>query len=192
MRSSEPLWFGFERGLTSPLHEPLNNSLEWVPPTPGEPLRDMRVCKRTPKLGLKQQFIASHPPSNWSTKDVIAHLRAWQQVSFARLEAAQFNQEPEFPGWLAGLDPESEDYREEFNLQIFESNRGQTWLNVHKSWREGFLRFLELGEAIPDDALIDAERYPWLKGSALSAVLLGSYDHHREHLEETVNYSAND
>ena len=63
----------------------------------------------------EEQITAPHLPSNRSIKDVIAHLRAWQQVSIARLEAALLNREPEFPKWLAGLHPESEDNRDKYN-----------------------------------------------------------------------------
>ncbi len=55
----------------------------------------------------EEQITAPHLLSNLSIKDVIAHWRAWQQVSIARLEAALLNKEPEFPQWLGGLHPES-------------------------------------------------------------------------------------
>ena len=71
------------------------------------------------------QLTAPQLPSNWAVKDVIAHLRAWQQVSIARLEAALNNGEPEFPDWLAGLQPESEEHLEQFNVRIYEANRDQ-------------------------------------------------------------------
>lgn len=130
------------------------------------------------------QITAPHLPSDLSIKDVIAHLRAWQQVSIARLEAALLNREPEFPKWLAGLHPESEENRDQYNDWIYQTYREQPWSSVHQVWREGFLRFLELAEAIPEKDLLDVGRYPWLEGYALSAVLQGSYGHHHEdHLE---------
>jgi hypothetical protein len=132
----------------------------------------------------EEQIMASHPPSNWSVKDVIAHLMAWQQVSLARLEAAQLDKEPLFPDWLAGLDPESEEDREQFNARIYETYHQQPWPRVHQNWRDGFLRFLTLGERVPESDLWDAEKYPWLKGYPLFAVLQGSYEHHHDdHLE---------
>ena len=135
------------------------------------------------------QITAPHLPSNWSIKDVIAHLRAWQQVSIARLEAAQLNKEPVFPNWLSGLDPESEEDRDQFNARIYETYHNKSWSRVHPDWRDGFLRFLELGEAIPENDLLDAERYPWLKGYSLFAVLQGSYEHHHEdHLEPLLDW----
>ena len=48
-----------------------------------------------------EQITAPHLMSDWSIKDVIAHLWAWQQISIARMEAAVLNREPEFPKWVA-------------------------------------------------------------------------------------------
>jgi len=132
----------------------------------------------------EEQITAPYLPSNLSIKDVIAHLKAWQQISIARLKAAQLNQEPVFPDWLAGLDPESEEHRDQFNARIYETYHEQPWLQVHQDWRDGFLRFLKLGEEIPENDLLDTEKYSWLKGYSLFAVLEGSYEHHHDdHLE---------
>ena len=137
----------------------------------------------------EEQITAPHLPSNLSIKDVIAHLRAWQQRSVARLEAALLNREPEFPRWPAELDPDSEDDPAQINAWIYETYREQPWSSVHRDWREGFLRFLELGEAIPEKDLLDAGRYPWMEGQPLSLVLLGSYEHHHEdHLEPLLTW----
>ena len=123
-------------------------------------------------------------PSDWSIKDVLAHLRAWQQVSIARLEAALDNTEPELPIWLAGLSPDSDEYLEKFNDWIYQAYRERPWANVYQVWREGFLHFLELAQAIPEQDLLEAGRYPWLEGNPLIAVLRGTYKHHHdEHLQ---------
>jgi hypothetical protein len=127
---------------------------------------------------------APHLPSNLSIKDVVAHLRAWQQVSIARLEAASLNREPVLPAWLMGLDPESESDRDSFNSRIYETNREIPWKIVHQDWRTGFLQLLELAEGIPENELLDSSRYPWLKGYSLLDMLEGSNEHHHvDHLE---------
>jgi hypothetical protein len=132
----------------------------------------------------EEQIIAPHLPTTWSIKDVIAHLWAWQQLSIARLEAALLNREPEFSMWPAELDAESEDDLDQINAWIHETYHERPWSNVHRDWRGGFLRFLELAEAISEKDLLAAGRYPWLEGQPLSLVLLGSYEHHHEdHLE---------
>lgn len=119
-------------------------------------------------------------PSNLSIKDVLAHLMAWQQRSIARLEAAQFNREPEFPAWPADLDPESDDV-DQVNAWIYQIHHEQSWSNVHRAWRDGYLRFMALGEAIPEGDLLVVGRYPWMDPYPLATVLVASYEHHEEH-----------
>ena len=115
---------------------------------------------------------------------MIAHLQAWQQISISRMEAALLDREPEMPEWLAGLDPDLDTNLDMYNARIYQANRDLPWSRIHRAWREGFLHFLELAEAVPEENLLDPEKYPWLKGYPLIAVLQGSYNHHHiEHLE---------
>jgi hypothetical protein len=129
----------------------------------------------------EEQITARQLPDNWSIKDVIAHLRAWQQRSIARLEAALLNRAPEFPTWPAEFDPEAEDQPHDLNAWLYATYRDQPWSSVHRDWRAGFLRFLELGAAIPEKDLLDTGRYPWMEGQPLALSLQGSYEHHHEH-----------
>jgi hypothetical protein len=132
----------------------------------------------------EEQIITRSLPSDLSIKDVIAHLRAWQQVSIARLEAALQDRDPAYPAWTAGLPPDSEENLENFNERINLDSRAQPWASVHQTWKDGFLRFLELAGAIPEADLLEVDRYPWIEGYALFGVLQGCYEHHHEdHLE---------
>jgi len=137
----------------------------------------------------EEQLTAPLLPSHWSIKDVIAHLRAWQQRSIARLDAALLDREPEFPKWPTAIDPDSEESPDRVNAWIYETYRERPWSSVHQDWREGFLRVLELGEAISERDLLDAERYPWMRHYPLALVLLGTYEHHHlDHLEPFLTW----
>ena len=48
----------------------------------------------------EEQITTPHFELDWSIKDVMAHLWAWQQISIARVQAAQQDHEPEFPKWI--------------------------------------------------------------------------------------------
>ena len=134
--------------------------------------------------GLSSEFISAPlTPSEWSIKDVIAHLRAWQQRSIARMEAAVHNREPVFPTWSAGLDPELEASTDQVNAWIYAAAHDQSWPVVYQNWKTGFERFLELAQVIPERDLLDGGRYPWLSGHPLAFILVASYDHHQEHLD---------
>ncbi len=131
--------------------------------------------------GLSEaQITTPRTPSGLSIKDEVAHLRAWQQRSIAHLEAALHNREPEMPPWPTLPDPEAEAVLDLTNAWIYETHRDQPWSSVYREWRDGFLRFLELGEAIPESDLLAAGRYPWLEGHPLTIVFQGSYEHHHD------------
>lgn len=130
------------------------------------------------------QAIAPDLPSNWSIKDTVAHLMAWQARSIARVEGALHNREPEFPVWSAAFEPEAEADTDLVNAWIYEYYSDQSWSAVYQNWSEGFRRFLEAADRISEKDLLDGDRYAWLNGYPLAVVLLGSYDHHQEHLEK--------
>ena len=133
----------------------------------------------------EMQIVTTHlPQSEWTIKDLMAHLGVHQRRSIARLEAGLKHVEPVFPGWPAGLNPDNSDEDlQKINAWIFSTNRDRTWNAVYQDWRNGFLRFLELGEAVSEDDLLTAGIFPWMDGEPLSLVLTSSYEHHHEHYE---------
>lgn len=139
------------------------------------------------------QITAIPKPGELSIKDEMAHLWAWQQRSIARMEAGRNGEESKMPAWWPDATvtrPDATDAHEvttnQVNAQIYEIYRDRLWPEVYAQWRAGYLHFLELGEAIAESALLDASRYAWLNGYSLADVLLGSYDHHQEHLEKLL------
>jgi len=130
----------------------------------------------------EEQVTAPYLPANWSVKDVIAHLWAWQQISVVRAEAALQDREPEYPRWS---DPEEENV-DRTNAWIYETYRDKPWSDIYADWKAQFLRYLGLTKEIPEKDLLEHGRYAWMGKYALSASLLGSYDHHQEHIEKLL------
>lgn len=147
--------------------------------------------------GLDDVQITTPPqPGEFSIKDEIAHLWAWQQRSIARMEAGANNEEPQMPAWwpdatVTRPDPTipHEEITDQINAQIYEANRHRPWAEVYQQWRADFLHFLAVSERVSEAALLDPSRYAWLNGYSLADVLLGSYDHHHEHLEKWLDRS---
>jgi len=131
----------------------------------------------------EQQLTQPQYPSKLSTKDIVAHVHAWQKVSVARLEAAASDREPQFPEVPAEFDLATENDVDGINAWFYETYRDQPWSTIHRYWSDGFLRLLKLGEGITERELLDSGRYAWLNGYSLAAVLIASYDHHKEHLD---------
>ncbi|MEO6457497.1 MAG: ClbS/DfsB family four-helix bundle protein [Chloroflexia bacterium] len=135
----------------------------------------------------EEQITVPQPSSGWSIKDDLIHLWGWQQVSVARMEAALHGKEPEYPNLaeMAGPDPEGGNV-DRANAWLHETNRGKPWSSVYGDWKAQFLRFLDLSEQVPESDLLPIGKYTWLEHYPLSAVLIGSYEHHVEHLEELL------
>jgi hypothetical protein len=124
---------------------------------------------------------------DWSIKDVIAHLWAWQLISIARMEAGLQDREPEFPKWIIELGKDWEEDADRVNALTFETNHEKPWSEIYRNWKNGFLRFLEAGKEISERDLLDGDRYRWLKGYSLAFIFVASYDHHQEHLEKLLD-----
>ena len=133
---------------------------------------------------LEEQITSPQFDLEWSIKDVMAHLWAWQQISIARLEAGKLDLEPQYPAWIMSIGDDWEENADQVNALTFENNHAKPWLEVSQNWKNGFLQFLELGNQISERDLLDGDRYPWLKGYNLASILIASYDHHQEHLEK--------
>lgn len=129
------------------------------------------------------QITAQKLPMGWSIKDVMAHLMTWQRRSIARMEAGLLNVEPSFPEWPENIDPNEEEPVDPINAWIYATHRDRSWADVYRDWREGFQRFIDLGEAIPEKELLEVGRYPWLAGYPLAIVLVSSREHNEEHFD---------
>jgi hypothetical protein len=134
----------------------------------------------------EEQIITARLFSDWSVKDNIAHLWAWQQRSIARFEGARMNRKPEFPKWAETFNPEQFDDTDVTNDWIYKNYRDLPWSEVHQNWREGFNRLIEIASGFSEMDLLNGDKFPWLDGSSLSAILLGTYDHHQEHIEKLL------
>jgi hypothetical protein len=136
----------------------------------------------------EEQIIVPHFDYDWSIKDVIAHLWAWQQISIARVEAGLWNQKPQLPDWIVESVENWEEDSDRVNALTFEKYHEKSWTEIHQNWQEGFLWFLELGNKISERDLLDGDKYPWLNGYSLAFILIASYDHHQEHYEKLIPY----
>lgn len=135
----------------------------------------------------EEQILAPNFDLDWSIKDVIAHLWAWQQISIARMEGGLQNREPDYPSWIVENIENWEEDSDRVNALTFDYYHQKSWFEIHRIWKDGYLRFLELGGKFSERDLLDGDKYPWLHGYALAAILISSYDHHQEHYEKLTN-----
>ena len=84
---------------------------------------------------------------DWSIKDVMAHLWAWQQISIARLQGGVKDREPEYPRWIVDSVEHWEEDADRVNAVTFEQYHNKSWTEIYQNWRNGFLQLLEVGQS---------------------------------------------
>jgi hypothetical protein len=136
----------------------------------------------------EEQLTTPHFDLDWSIKDVVAHLWAWQQISIARVEGGLQDREPDFPAWIVDSIESWEEDANRVNALTFDRNHEKPWAEIYRNWKSGFTQFLELGEATSERDLLDTSRYAWLNGYSLALILIASYDHHQEHFEKLTDW----
>ncbi|NJD60212.1 MAG: hypothetical protein C3F13_06430 [Anaerolineales bacterium] len=131
----------------------------------------------------QEQIATALQPSPWTTKDVIAHLWFWQEASVARAEAVLQGNDPHYPTWWELFGPDPNEDVDRTNAWNYERCREKPWQQVYVDWSTQFSKYLKLIAQIPDEDLLTVGRFKWMGGYSLSASVMGSYDHHQEHLE---------
>ncbi len=129
------------------------------------------------------QCAAPLTPSDWTVRDVIVHLWAWQQASVARAEAALHGRAPDYPAWWAICGPDPEEDVNRTNAWIHATYRDKPWPAAYADWQAQFRRYLDVLQVIPERDLLEPGKYAWMGGYPLSASLQGSCEHHEEHIE---------
>ena len=117
---------------------------------------------------------------DWTVKDVVAHMTAWQQRGVARLQAARRGEKPAPAPW-AKL-PELND--DTINAWIYEQNRNRPLGAVLRDSQETMAQLEAAAAELSDAELSEPQRYDWLGDASLGEMLLGnSIDHfYDEHL----------
>ena len=111
----------------------------------------------------------------WSIKDVVAHLAAWRRRTVGRIEAVANGQPEPAPSWPAEL---RED--DEINAWFHARDLGKSVRDVLAESRGVFQQLVSAVSKLPEDALTDPARFPWMEGAPLSgAAFFGHF--HDEH-----------
>jgi hypothetical protein len=108
----------------------------------------------------------------WSVKDVVAHLTAWRRRTVGRLEAAAQGQPDPIPPWPAELHED-----DEINAWFHARDSDKSVAEVVSESRRVFQQLASAVQKLPDDALDDPGRFPWMQGIPLSGAAFFSHFH---------------
>ena len=122
---------------------------------------------------------------NWSVKDTIAHITAYERGLVSWLEAASRDKPLELPV----LDHPDVDHR---NALIFAHNQGRPLEDVLAESRQVFQQLLSLAQAPPEEDLLDPQRTEWFvrprwrESRALwKCIADDSSEHYNQHMPGT-------
>jgi hypothetical protein len=131
----------------------------------------------------QEQINRQITPSTWTIKDIMAHMWAWQQGSFARMQAARQDSQPTYPDWWLANSPDPEKDLDRTNAWIYQANRDKPWDSVYSLWRDQFQRYIELTGSLAERDLLTPGRYTWMGTYAIADSCLSSIEHHQEHFD---------
>jgi hypothetical protein len=115
---------------------------------------------------------------DWSVKDIVAHLTAWERRTVARLNAVRQGGTPEKAPWPPNLS------EEEINAWICEANRKRNLRDVLDDSRQVHDQVMKQLQSVTDEELNEPGRFSWLDGNKLAEYIPGNtYEHYQEHGE---------
>ncbi len=124
------------------------------------------------------QMIQPGVQSDWSVKDVAAHLTTWQSLVSRWLKQAARGENPDRPtDWPEG-------YIDKFNNQVYEKNKDRPLAQVLDDLRQSCDRVLSAVQLLSEDDINNPNRYSWRRGEPILNLIAGNtYEHFAEHNE---------
>lgn len=83
----------------------------------------------------------------WTTKDLMAHITAWEQLLLRWFDMFAQGESPPIPGpgqW--------DEYIERFNAEVYEANRDRTLAEVTAHWHQVYQQLVAAIQALPEDS----------------------------------------
>lgn len=118
--------------------------------------------------------MAERVDDDWTRKDVLAHLEAWERRVVDLLERLR-----------AGTDPGERVETDELNARFFAADRDRTLADVRSGEAAAYERMVAAIEGASDEELFDGDHFAWTNGEPLAAWFRGDGDeHYDEHLEQ--------
>jgi hypothetical protein len=125
---------------------------------------------------------------DWSIKDTIAHIAAWQQSALARMRSAVQHETPAAHTLQDESDIGGIDAR---NARFYEENKDRSPADILADFRSSYHGIVALIPTMNDSDLFEEQQFAWMKGSALWELIAGdTYEHYDEHLPSIRDWLA--
>jgi len=112
----------------------------------------------------------------WTRKDVLAHIEAWERRVVALIERLR-----------AGKAPAERVETDELNARFYAADRDRPLADVRAGERAAYERLVAAIRDARDEELFDGSHFAWTEGDPLADWFRGNGDeHYDEHLEQLI------
>jgi hypothetical protein len=123
--------------------------------------------------------------TNWSIKDILAHIASWQHRLLLWLNAAIRHEQPAISG------PDSVEEMDRFNAQFYQENKSRPLGEVLIDFRTTHLQIMDVVQAMLEEDLTNPQRFTWSKGEPLWHLIAGdTFEHYQEHRGQIQEWLA--
>jgi hypothetical protein len=124
--------------------------------------------------GLDDDAMAERVDDEWTRKDVLAHLEAWERRMVELVERLR-----------AGDPLADRTETDQLNARFYVASRDRSLADVRSGERQAYERMIATIEGASDEELFDGNHFAWTEGEPLAGWFRGNGDeHYDEHLEQ--------
>ncbi len=124
--------------------------------------------------GLTDDAMLDRIDDDWTRKDVVAHLEAWERRVVDLLDRLR-----------AGSEPDERIETDELNARFFAADRDRSLEDVRAGERGAYHAVLAALDRATDEELFEGGHFAWTNGDQLAEWFRGNTDeHYDEHLEQ--------
>jgi hypothetical protein len=120
------------------------------------------------------EIINKKVTTNWTTKDVLAHLTEWSQMVMSWHHQGQKGETPAMPA-------EGYTWRQipALNQYIYEKHQADALSKVKQNFKASYQKILELAQSLSEDELFERSHFSWTRENNVATyVISGSCSHY--------------
>lgn len=115
---------------------------------------------------------------NWSIKDLMAHIAAWERLALDRISSALTGESLKFPVI------EGESFVDKFNADIYKLNHNKDLLDIHMEFSNSHKDFIDQIEKLEDFFLSSQLPFDWAGNMTVQVMIsANTHWHYVEHVE---------
>lgn len=132
----------------------------------------------------EMQMLTAGVTGQWSVKDILAHIIAWEKVLLDRMNGVLTGQPLKYPPIMNNKDVDL------FNEQVFLENRARPLAEVQVEFRATYAELMAELEALGEAFLNNPVPWDWASDDLLlwHIVIANTVDHYQEHRMEIEKF----